>query len=67
VVRDIEVVNLTCRKSKSALSLRGFKSAPIRNVRLRNCKFQQVAAANVVENVEGLTMDAVTINGRPAA
>ncbi|HMC61603.1 MAG TPA: glycoside hydrolase family 28 protein [Candidatus Solibacter sp.] len=67
VVRDIEVVNLTCRKSKSALSLRGFKSAPIRNVRLRNCKFEQVAAPNVVENVEGLTMDAVTINGRPTA
>ena len=66
VVRDIEVVNLTCRKSKSALSLRGFKSAPIRNVRLRNCNFEQVAAPDVVENVEGLTLDGVTINGRPA-
>jgi len=67
VVRNIEVVNLTCGKSKSALSLRGFKTAPIRNVSLQNCKFEQTAAPNVVENVEGLTMDAVTINGRPAA
>jgi polygalacturonase len=66
VVRNIEVVNLTCRKSKSALSLRGFKSAPIRNVSLRNCKFEQVAAQNVVENVEGLAMDGVAINGKPA-
>jgi len=66
VVRDIEVVNLTCRKSKSALSLRGFKTAPIRNVRLRNCKFEQVASPNVIENVESLTLDSVTIGGRPA-
>ena len=64
VVRNIEVVNLTCRKSKSALSLRGFKTAPIRNVKLRNCQFEQTSAANVVENVEGLVMEAVTINGK---
>jgi polygalacturonase len=66
VVRNIEVANLTCRKSKSALSLRGFQTAPIRNVRLRNCKFEQVEAADVVENVEELTMEGVTINGKPA-
>jgi len=65
VVRDIEVVNLTCRQSKSALSLRGFKTAPIRNVRLLNCRFEQVAAPNVIENVESLTLDSVTIGGRP--
>ena len=64
VVRNIEVANLTCRRSKSALSLRGFKAAPIRDVKLRNCKFEQTSAANVVENVEGLVMEAVTINGK---
>lgn len=65
VVRDIEVTNLECAKSTNAWSLRGFKTAPIRDVRLKNCTFAGVAKPNVAENVEGMTMDNVTINGKP--
>jgi hypothetical protein len=48
------VENVTSGKSKYALYLRGFKNAPITGVRIVNCKFDNAAQANVIENVEGL-------------
>jgi polygalacturonase len=62
LVRDIDIRNVTCRKSKYALQLRGFASAPIRDVRLANCTFDQVAQTNVVEHVEGLKLARVKIS-----
>jgi polygalacturonase len=64
VVRDVEVVNLEVKKCANAWSLRGFKNAPITNVRLKNCTFENAAKAAVSENVEGLTLDNVTVNGK---
>jgi polygalacturonase len=54
VVRNVVVENVTSGKSKYALYLRGFKNAPITGVRIVNCKFDNAAQANVIENVEGL-------------
>lgn len=64
VVRDIEMRNITCTKSKYALYLRGYKSAPIRDIRLADCAFDNVARPDVVENVKGLTFAAVKVNGK---
>jgi polygalacturonase len=64
VVRDVEVVNLTCKKSQTAWTLRGFKNAPVRDVRLRNCTFENTARPSVAENVEGLVVNSVTVNGK---
>jgi hypothetical protein len=64
VVRDVEVVNLTCRKSQTAWTLRGLKNAPVRDVRLRNCTFESVARPSVAESVEGPVVDGVTVNGK---
>jgi polygalacturonase len=64
VVRDVEVVNLTCKKSQTAWTLRGFPKAPVRDVRIRNCTFENAARASVAENVEGLLVDGVTVNGK---
>jgi polygalacturonase len=66
VVDDIDIRNVTCEKSEYALQLRGFRSSPIRDVRLENCTFNQIARPNVVEHVEGLKLTNVTINGKPA-
>jgi polygalacturonase len=66
VVRDINVERVTSRKSKHALFLRGFPNAPITDVHLTNCQFNDVANASVLENVRGLTYDHVAINGKPA-
>jgi polygalacturonase len=64
VVRDVEVVNLSVKKCANAWSLRGFKNAPITNIRLKNCTFENAAKAAVSENVERMTLDNVTVNGK---
>ncbi|MCX6622146.1 MAG: glycoside hydrolase family 28 protein [Acidobacteria bacterium] len=63
VVRNILVENVTCRQSRYALYLRGFKDAPIRDVHLKNCTFASVARPDVTDHVEGLRLDNVRING----
>jgi polygalacturonase len=65
VVRDVEVVNLDVKKCASPWSLRGFKNAPIRDVRIKNCTFAGATKPAVAENVEGLKLDNVTVNGKP--
>jgi polygalacturonase len=65
VVRDVEVINLDVKKCGNAWSLRGFKSAPIRDIRLKNCTFDGATKVAVAENVEGLKLDHVTVNGKP--
>ena len=42
VLRDVDVRNVTSRKSKYALLLRGFANAPIANVRVQDCTFDGV-------------------------
>jgi len=46
------------------LYLRGFANAPIRDVRLTDCDFGDVAKANVAEHVEGLSLRNVRMNGK---
>ncbi len=65
VVRDINVERVSSPKSKHALFLRAFPDAPITDVRIVNCQFNDVASPSVIENVRGLTYDRVTINGKP--
>ena len=66
VVRNVEVQNVTSGKSNYGLYLRGFPTAPITGVRLVDCNFSNVASGNRIEEVQGLEMINVTINGRPA-
>jgi polygalacturonase len=61
VVRNIEVSNLTAKKAKYALFMKGFPGAHIRDVRLTDCSITGVAEENVVENVDGLAMNRVKI------
>lgn len=63
VARDVEVRNVTSRKSTYGVYLRGFSNAPIENIRVIDCKFADVAKGNVTENVNGLTFERTTING----
>jgi polygalacturonase len=64
VVRDVEVLNLEVGKCASAWSIRGYKNAPISNIRLKNCTFENAARPAVTENVQGLTLENVTVNGQ---
>jgi polygalacturonase len=66
VVRNIDIRDVTSKKSKYALQLRGFPDAPMNNIHLERCTFDNVATADVVENVKGLTLTDVRVNGKVA-
>ena len=59
------VENVTSQKSEYALYLRGFPNAPITDVTLRDCHFQNVAKGNLLENVKDIDVEDVTMNGKP--
>jgi polygalacturonase len=64
VLRDVDVRNVTSRKSKYALLLRGYPESPISSVRVTDCTFDGVAEADVLEGVRDLKLANVTVNGR---
>ncbi|HEX4564986.1 MAG TPA: hypothetical protein VH138_00090, partial [Vicinamibacterales bacterium] len=64
VLRDVEVRNVTSRKSKYAFLLRGFEDSPVTNVRISDCTFDGVQSADVLEGVRDLVLKNVTINGQ---
>ncbi len=64
VVRDVELRNVTSRKSRYGAVLRGYPKDPIQNVRIADCRFDGVAEGNVIEAVRNLTFSNVRIDGR---
>jgi polygalacturonase len=64
IVSNVQMSNVTSRKSKYALYLRGFDKAPIYDITLENCKFANVEKPNVLEHVNGLKLQDVWINGK---
>jgi polygalacturonase len=64
VVRDYTVAGLRSAKSKHALDVQGLASAPVIDLRLTNCTFDNVSEGNIVKNVKNATLDNVKINGR---
>lgn len=66
VVRNIDIRDVTSRKSKYALQLRGFPDSPMNDIHFERCSFENVANPDVVENVKGLTLSDVKVNGKLA-
>ena len=64
VVRNYTVKQLRSAKSKHALDLQGLKGAPVFDIYLADCTFDNVAEPSIVKNVQGLKLDNVRINGR---
>jgi hypothetical protein len=64
VVRNIDIRDVTCKKAERALDVRGFPDARIRDLRLERCVVEVADKPNVVENVEGLALSDVTVNGK---
>jgi polygalacturonase len=63
ILRDVDVRNVTSRKSKYAFMLRGFAEAPITNIRVSDCTFDGVESADVIEGVKDLVLKNVRVNG----
>jgi len=65
VVRNFVVEDLKSGKSKHALDVQGFEQAPVYNVRLEDCTFDNVASPSIVRNVTNIRLDNVRVNGKP--
>ena len=63
MLRDVEVRNVTSRKSKHGLLLRGFAESPITDVRVIDCTFDGVESPDILEGVKDLALTNVTVNG----
>ena len=64
VVRNLSVENLRSGKSRYALDVQGFENAPVYEMRLKDCTFENVERPAVVRNVSGLKLENVKINGQ---
>jgi polygalacturonase len=63
VVRDVELLRVTSKKSNYGLYLRGYEKGTITDVRVIDCTFDGVARDDVVEHVTGLVRRNLTLNG----
>jgi len=64
VVRNLSINNLKSGKSRHALDVQGFANAPVYDLRLKDCTFENVAEASIVKNVSGMTIENVRVNGK---
>jgi len=64
VLRDVDVRNVTSRKSKYAFFLKGYARAPVSNIRVTDCTFDGVESPDILEGVKDLVLSNVTINGQ---
>jgi hypothetical protein len=54
---------VTSQKSQYGMLLRGYARAPITNIRVVDCTFENVARNDVLENVKDLALKNVRMNG----
>lgn len=63
VVRNVDIRNVTATTANYAFYLRGFETNHISDIRLYDCNFDNVVRSNVIEYVDRLLLDNVTVNG----
>lgn len=64
IIRNIKVDNVTCEKSQFGIWVKAYERSPLETLELKNCTFNNVKNENVIENVKGLVLEKVFINGK---
>jgi polygalacturonase len=63
-VNNILMENITSKKSPFAIWIKAYENSKVKNLVIRNSRFQNVDNDNVLENVEGPSFEYVTINNK---
>ena len=63
-VSNIVLENITSKKSPFAIWVKAYKHSKVKNLIIRNSRFENVGNDNLLENVENLTFEDVTINNK---
>ncbi|HEY9285860.1 MAG TPA: glycoside hydrolase family 28 protein [Pyrinomonadaceae bacterium] len=64
VVRNFVVENLKSGRSRFALDVQGFETAPVYGLRLKDCTFENVERGSVVANLRETALENVRVNGK---
>jgi polygalacturonase len=64
VVRNIELRNVECNRSRFGIWIRAYDRSPATGILLERCTFNNVAEPNVLENVRDLSLLQVNMNYR---
>lgn len=65
VCRHVRIEKMTVARCRRALELRGLPRAPIEDVVLSDCVFQEADEPSVIRDVRGLRLLEVRVNGKP--
>jgi polygalacturonase len=63
VLRDVEVREVTSRKSRHALLLKGYARSPIADIRISDCTFDGVEQPDITQSVRDVVLANVRVNG----
>jgi len=63
VVRDIVIENLRCESAQRVFQIRGFERDPIQDIQIVDMTVSKAIKTGIVEHVDGLRLENVTING----
>jgi polygalacturonase len=63
-VQNIVLENITSKKSPYFLWVKAYDHSKVKNLIIKDSKFENVANENVLENVENLSIQNVTINNK---
>jgi polygalacturonase len=67
IVRDVELRNVTSKKSQYGLYMRAYPKSEISDIRVIDCRFEGVAKGNVTDGVRGLVFRNSRMNGQPVS
>ena len=65
MLRNVVIEKLRAGRAPRVADLKGFESAPIYDVTIRDSDFTNVAQPSNVLNVRNLRLERVRVNGRP--
>ncbi|MFL6450158.1 MAG: glycoside hydrolase family 28 protein [Bryobacteraceae bacterium] len=63
-VKNIYISDVTSKKSKYGIFLRGFPDAPITGANISHCKFDNAANGNLFQDVASVNLEDVLVNGK---
>jgi len=64
IVRNVYLDNITSKKSKYAVYLRGYERSPIKNIQISNSQFNGVKQEVFIEHANNIIFNKVTINNK---
>jgi polygalacturonase len=65
LIRGLHLNEIVCQKSRHGVFAKGYKREPIRDLSIEDCAFNNARNGNVLENISGLRIGNVTVDGRP--